>query len=54
MLLTLLNNINAEYILKKILIIQKKMKTKPLWIEFAFIKAVPGVEILRTPLRDYF
>ena len=21
------------------------MKTKPLWIEFAYIKAVPGVEV---------
>ena len=30
------------------------MKTKPLWIEFSYIKAVPGVEILRTSLSDYF
>ena len=30
------------------------MKTKPIWVEFAYIKAAPGVEILRTLLSDYF
>ena len=29
------------------------MKTKPIWKEFAYIKAVPEVEIFRTPLSDY-
>ena len=33
----------------------KKMKTKPLWAEFAYIKAVSGVfGVLITSLSDYF